>query len=203
MQNAVSIYNFKSTPVRTSIQDGEVWFCLVDVCDSLNLRRGSKVVDRLDEAGVRKTSLSYTSGAKEVSFINEPNLYRLIFRSNKPAALQFAKWVYEEVLPTIRQTGSYGVPTAQVDMKAIGGMVKKCVNKALNDFISHDLPVAADDENDVLRQKYYNITDQNMVEMFQRWYWSRNYDVRKVIDAQNQRIEELETKLRMVQKVVC
>lgn len=82
---AISVFNFKSTPVRTQLVDNNIWFCLIDVCDSLALKRGSKVVERLSEDGVRKTSLSYTSGAKEVSFINEPNLYRLIFRSNKPA----------------------------------------------------------------------------------------------------------------------
>lgn len=198
MTNSISIFNFKSTPVRTQLIDDNIWFCLIDVCDSLNLRRGSKVVDRLEEAGVRKTSLSYTSGAKEVSFINEPNLYRLIFRSNKPAAVQFGNWVYEEVLPTIRKTGSYGTPA--VDMKAIGGMVKRCVNKALSDFLSNELPVAEDE--DVLRKKYYNVNDREMMDVFQRWYWSRNYDVRKVIDSQQQRIEELEAKLRMVKQAI-
>lgn len=195
--NAISVFNFKSTPVRTQLVDNNIWFCLVDVCDSLALKRGSKVIERLSEDGVRETSLTDNLGRKQFAkFINEPNLYRLIFRSNKPAAVQFGNWVYEEVLPAIRKTGSYGT----VDMKAIGGMVKRCVNKALSDFLSNELPIAEDE--DVLRKKYYNITDQNMVEMFQRWYWSRNYDVRKVIDSQQQRIEELEAKLRMVKQAI-
>lgn len=196
MTNEISIFNFKSTPVRTSIQDGEVWFCLVDVCDSLNLKRGSRVIDRLSEAGVRKTYVSYPSGKKEAIFINESNLYKLIFKSNKPAAVQFGDWVTGEVLPTIRKTGGYGT----VDMKAIGGMVKRCVNKALSDFLSNELPIAEDE--DVLRKKYYNVNDREMMDVFQRWYWSRNYDVRKVIDSQQQRIEELETKLRMVKQAI-
>lgn len=199
MANEISIFNFKSTPVRTSTQDGEVWFCLVDVCDSLNLKRTGTIVGRLDEKGCRKTSYLSNGGKQETTFINEPNLYRLVFRSNKPAALQFAKWVYEEVLPTIRKTGGYGVPAA-VDMKAIGGMVKKCVNKALTDFLSAELP--ATDESDILQQKYYNISDKEMMDVFQRWYWTRNYDVRKVLDIQHQKIEELEAKLRMVQKAI-
>ena len=196
MTNEISIFNFKSTPVRTSTQDGEVWFCLVDVFDSLNLKRGSRVIDRLSEKGVRKTYTLTKGGKQETIFINESNLYKLIFKSNKPAAIQFGDWVTGEVLPTIRKTGGYGA----VDMKAIGGMVKRCVNKALSDFLSNELPIAEDE--DVLRKKYYNITDQNMVEMFQRWYWSRNYDVRKVIDSQQQRIEELEAKLRMVKQAI-
>lgn len=196
MTNEISIFNFKSTPVRTSTQDGEVWFCLVDVCDSLNLKRGSRVIDRLSEAGVRKTYVSYPSGKKEAIFINESNLYKLIFKSNKPAAIQFGDWVTGEVLPTIRKTGGYGA----VDMKTIGGMVKRYVNKALSDFLSNELPIAEDE--DVLRKKYYNVNDREMMDVFQRWYWSRNYDVRKVIDSQQQRIEELEAKLRMVKQAI-
>lgn len=53
-----------------------------------------------------------------------------------------------------------------------------------------------------MRKKYYNVNDREMMDVFQRWYWSRNYDVRKVIDSQQQRIEELEAKLRMVKQAI-
>ena len=39
------------------------------------------------------------------TFIDEGNLYRLIARSKLPLAQQFERWVFDEVLPTIRQTG--------------------------------------------------------------------------------------------------
>ena len=161
MNNQLAIFNFKSTPVRTQIIDNNIWFCLIDVCDSLKLCRGSKVVDRLDEAGVRKTSLSYTSGAKEVSFINEPNLYRLIFRSNKPAAVQFGNWVYEEVLPSIRKTGGYGTP-AQLDAKAIGGIVKKCCAVAVREELANLL--AGD------KTENWECSDQDLIYWLYRWH---------------------------------
>jgi prophage antirepressor-like protein len=41
-------------------------------------------------------------------FINEPALYKLIFRSNKPKAEEFANWVCAEVLPQIRKHGFFG-----------------------------------------------------------------------------------------------
>ncbi|SSX81853.1 Uncharacterized phage-encoded protein [[Actinobacillus] rossii] len=44
---------------------------------------------------------------EKTSFINEPNLYRIIFRSEKPIAKEFQNWVFEEVLPQIRKTGQY------------------------------------------------------------------------------------------------
>ncbi len=50
-----------------------------------------------------------------MTFIPEGDLYRLIVHSKLPAAERFEKWVFDEVLPSIRQTGSYG----QVDIAAI------------------------------------------------------------------------------------
>ena len=54
-------------------------------------------------------SMGRTQRAK---FITEGNLYRLITHSKLPKAEQFEKWVFDEVLPTIRQTGGYGSQTA-------------------------------------------------------------------------------------------
>ncbi|NEZ67786.1 hypothetical protein D0962_34375 [Leptolyngbyaceae cyanobacterium CCMR0082] len=48
-------------------------------------------------------------GPQEMTTVYEPGLYALIARSNSPLAIPFQKWVYEEVLPSIRETGSYGV----------------------------------------------------------------------------------------------
>ena len=45
---------------------------------------------------------------QEMKFINEGNLYRLIVNSKLPAAEKFERWVFDEVLPSIRQTGGYG-----------------------------------------------------------------------------------------------
>ncbi|MED5046476.1 BRO family protein [Bacillus siamensis] len=48
-------------------------------------------------------------------FISEGNLYRLITKSKLPAAEQFEAWVFDEVLPTLRQTGQYGGPRVLSD----------------------------------------------------------------------------------------
>lgn len=47
---------------------------------------------------------------QQAKFINEPNLYRLITHSKLPSAEKFEKWVFEEVLPSIRKTGKYETP---------------------------------------------------------------------------------------------
>jgi prophage antirepressor-like protein len=46
-------------------------------------------------------------GTQKLTFISEENLYRIVFRSTKPEALNFQNWVFSEVLPSIRKTGSY------------------------------------------------------------------------------------------------
>ena len=45
-----------------------------------------------------------------MNFINESNLYKVIFQSRKPQAERFTEWVTSEVLPTIRKTGGYSLP---------------------------------------------------------------------------------------------
>ena len=57
--------------------------------------------------GVRKV---YTpGGTQETNIISESGLYALVIRSNKPNAKRFRKWVTQEVLPSIRKSGSYSV----------------------------------------------------------------------------------------------
>ncbi|HFC3985278.1 TPA: Bro-N domain-containing protein [Neisseria gonorrhoeae] len=48
-------------------------------------------------------------GNQELLFINEPNLYRVIFRSRKAEAVKFQDWIFEEVIPQIRKTGGYQI----------------------------------------------------------------------------------------------
>lgn len=70
--------------------------------------------DHCKEAGVTKRYTPTTSGNQEITFINEPNLYRLIIKSRKPEAERFEAWVFEEVLPQIRKTGSYSQNTHEI-----------------------------------------------------------------------------------------
>ena len=121
--NAVTHFDFKSSSVRIAHdENGEPLFCLADVCKVLNISRSSDLLQiqrgyvknetpkrhgALDPIGVHKISVSTNGGKQELIFINEPNLYRVIFRSNKPEAINFQNWVFAEVLPTIRKTGSY------------------------------------------------------------------------------------------------
>lgn len=90
--------------------DGEPWFVLRDICELLDLTTPARVAERLNQKGVSKTHTPTRGGSQPVTIINEPNLYRVVLRSNSPAAAPFEAWVTEQVLPAIRKTGAYGAP---------------------------------------------------------------------------------------------
>lgn len=58
--------------------------------------------------GVLKMETPTAGGIQQVNYIPEGDLYRLIVSSKLPAAEKFESWVFDEVLPSIRQTGGYG-----------------------------------------------------------------------------------------------
>ena len=58
--------------------------------------------------GVTKMVTPTAGGSQQVNYIPEGDLYRLIVSSKLPAAEKFKSWVFDEVLPSIRQTGGYG-----------------------------------------------------------------------------------------------
>ncbi|WP_243466298.1 BRO-N domain-containing protein [Sodalis glossinidius] len=77
----------------------------------MTIANSSRVAsDVLDSKGVCKTDTLTSGGIQELNFVNEPNLYRVIFRSNKPEAKQFQDWVFNDVLPSICKTGKYEHP---------------------------------------------------------------------------------------------
>lgn len=118
-------------------KSGEVWFCLADVCKALDLMNPRKVKTTLTERGLillnvrdldnnihtmdviptedldNTVTNSYgipteeMRGNPNMTFIDEGNLYQVIFQSRKPNAAKFREWVCYEVLPSIKKHGAY------------------------------------------------------------------------------------------------
>lgn len=109
--NELQVFNFNNSKVRTFEKNSEVWFCLKDVCRILEIKNHKDVISRLNTKGVDSTDTLTKGGMQKMNFINESNLYKVIFQSRKPQAEQFTEWVTGEVLPAIRKKGSYGLPT--------------------------------------------------------------------------------------------
>ena len=94
--------------IRTIQEDEVIWFCGADVCKALGFTNQWKAIkDHCKQEGLTKRNTLTNGGKQLMLYINEPNLYRLIVHSRLPSAEKFEKWVFEEVLPTIRKTGNY------------------------------------------------------------------------------------------------
>jgi prophage antirepressor-like protein len=104
-------FDFKGETVTTFTKDDEIFFSASSVCKILGLKNSRQVLrDSCDPSGVRSTDISTAAGKRTISIINEENLYRLIFKSRKETAKKFQKWVFSEVLPSIRKSGKYSIP---------------------------------------------------------------------------------------------
>lgn len=118
MDNSKTIvpFSFDNHQIRVSTDDqGSPWFVAKNVAEILGYDqtanglkhcKGSSVLDELN----KNNGLSPAT-----KWIPEADVYRMVMRSNRPDAERFQDWVVEEVLPSIRKTGSYQVnqPSAQ------------------------------------------------------------------------------------------
>ena len=138
--NAVQVLNFQQSSVRTVADNkGELWFLANDVCDILGYTNPRQAVQKnCKEKGVSNRYTPTRGGEQSMTYINEPNLYRLIIKSRKPAAEAFEEWVMETVLPTIRKTGGYqiGQKTTADDRTGLRQAVAALVGRKGIDYSS-------------------------------------------------------------------
>ena len=107
----ITPFNFNSHDVRVVVQNGEPWFVATDVAESLGYKSPKDAASYLDDDEKGSATVRTPGGDQKLTVINESGLYALVLRSRKPEARKFAKWVTSEVLPSIRKTGSYTLPS--------------------------------------------------------------------------------------------
>lgn len=108
MNNLQIFKNEKFGEMRTVEINNIPFVCLADVCKILEIKNISDCKGRLKQDGVVTNEVIDNLGRKQqATFINESNLYKVIFQSRKPEAEEFTEWVTNEVLPSIRKNGGY------------------------------------------------------------------------------------------------
>lgn len=87
--------------------NGMFLFPAAPVIRALSYTNSTKALENVfQEYQFRFRNITGRNG-KPTLFLSEPGLYQLIIRSKKKEATKFQKWVFEEVLPSIRQNGGY------------------------------------------------------------------------------------------------
>ena len=118
--NAITPFKFQdSVEVRTVTDDGgEVLFVGKDVCKALGYSNHNDAMnDHCRGVAKRYPILDSLGRTQEARVLTEADVLRLIVNSKLPAAEAFERWVFEEVLPSIRKTGSYTAPSAPTGNK--------------------------------------------------------------------------------------
>ena len=131
----LEIFNYKNLgSVRTStLENGEPIFCLPDLCGFLDIRNSRNVLNRLREDGVHTIDTIDNLGRLQpLTFINEPNVYEVIFNSRKPEAENIKWWVFNEVLPALRRNGYYDMRNMSPSEKTAFAI--QCMNEDLQEF---------------------------------------------------------------------
>lgn len=106
-------FNFDGTPVRVLTDEhGEPWFVLSDLCAILGIGNARMVAARLDDDEKGVSQADTLGGPQQVTTVTEPGMWRVILRSDSPAAEPVRRWVTHDVLPQIRRTGSYSTAPA-------------------------------------------------------------------------------------------
>jgi prophage antirepressor-like protein len=109
IKSEMQTFGYSGEDVRIVIRDGDPWFVAADVCEILDITNTHEAVGRLDNDEKLTATLSWSGQNRSMWIVSEPGLYSLIDTSRKPEAKKFRRWIFHEVLPSIRKTGGYQV----------------------------------------------------------------------------------------------
>jgi prophage antirepressor-like protein len=110
---------FKGNTVRMLMIKGKPWWVLNDLARVLGYQRPRDAGRILRDNHKGAHRMRSPGGVQEMTIVNEAGLYRLMMRSDHPNAAEFQDWITDEVLPTIRRTGTYSLkPRGRVAREA-------------------------------------------------------------------------------------
>lgn len=98
--------------IRAIFKNGEPWFVAKDVAEALGYKDTvnaikTHIANEDKQIIQRWRNTTFEIPPRGLTFTNESGVYSLIFGSKLPSAQRFKRWVTHDVLPEIRQTGSY------------------------------------------------------------------------------------------------
>ena len=105
----LKVFTFDNKQIRTAGTYDKPLFVVKDIADILELTNYKNVYSKMDDY-MKKDDVHFMDSIgrqQQMQVVNESGLYYMIMRSNKPNAKIFQKAVYQDILPSIRKTGSF------------------------------------------------------------------------------------------------
>lgn len=162
MSHNIVAYAYEGRQFRTIDVDGRPWFFAKEVCEILEIGNASQAASRLggDEKDI--ISNDTPSGTQQMLIVNESGLYALIMSSRKPEAKKFRQWVTKEVLPSIRETGSYSLEQPKTKLEMIAeGFVQMVRLEREHNLLREDVDVL-EEKHEALEVKVEGIIDTSV-----------------------------------------
>ena len=118
ISNSLQLFADKGFKIRVIMRYSDPWFVAKDVADCIehsNVTKMCELCRDKDKVVVRPSDLTSNDlldvKNREYTLISESGLYRILAKCNLPKCEPFESWVFDEVLPSIRKTGGYGIRT--------------------------------------------------------------------------------------------
>jgi len=137
--------SFENANVKVFGTYNEPWFIAKNICDILEISNVSDALRNIPENWKRFDTVPNPTGAKSMYTVNEPGLYKLIMRSNKPVAQKFQDWICEDLLPTLRKKGEYNL---KIELERRDQQLKDL--SQANEKLKQEL---ADEQDETIRTK--------------------------------------------------
>lgn len=149
MNNLKIFNNAEFGQIRTAELEGKIYFVGNDIAKALEYARPYEAVTAHCKGAVSYRILT-NGGEQEAKVIPEGDIYRLIVKAAdqsknpdiKEKAERFEVWVFDEVLPSLRQTGHYEMPNMSRELQAIIMIDRKQVQMENRmDKLEFDIPL--------------------------------------------------------------
>jgi hypothetical protein len=92
--------------------EGRLICVAADIVKPLGYRDATHALRILDSDEQGYTEMETPGGRQRVLYVTESGFYHLVFGSRRDEAKEFRRWVTEDILPTLRRTGTYTTPGA-------------------------------------------------------------------------------------------
>lgn len=114
--------------IRTVEIESKIYIVGKDVASALGYSNPRDAISRHCKGVVKHDS--FKEGGHPIALLPEGDVYRLISGSNLPKAEEFESWVFDEVLPSIRQKGHYISDSEQARNNAIAEGISQITSPA-------------------------------------------------------------------------
>lgn len=112
-------FSFENREFRVITLDGEPWFVGKDVAEALGYKDATTAIkSHCRGVQILHPIVDNLGRTQEARILNEPDVYRLIAGCTLPEGERFERWIFEEVIPTIRKTGGYSTAHATPSLEA-------------------------------------------------------------------------------------